>query len=224
MKNIIAIIIVLFSMLSANAQSANWNSNRESNNFIYFNMGYDFGLTNQLGFAYRLNSNSSLFITSDISVPMGKTFLDDFKYRLGGQMLLLQKNQFLASAKTNLILRKHQTALVKMTSVGIDLGVVAGIYKTKWHIAGEINYDHSLSTHLRHSEAMIRNYPNITNGWYSNTGGNFSYGVQASRTLGKSLDFSMRLGKVVSKFNDTDPLLPYFGQVGILWKFGCNKK
>jgi len=218
MKNLLIIIIVFSSALSANAQLANWESNSENKNFAYLNTGYDFGLTNQIGYAYHLNTNKPIFINSDFSAPMGKKRLDDFKYRLGGQMLLLKKNKFLVSAKMNFVLRRNETNLVRKANIGIEPGIAAGIYKPKWHLAAELNYDHSVGTHLKHSERMHRDFVNITDGWYANTGGNFSYGIQASRTLGSSLDLNFRIGKVASKFGDVNPLLPYFTQVGLVWK------
>jgi len=52
MKNLLTIIIaIVFTFcltLSANAQLANWKANPENKNFAYFNIGYDFGMTNHL--------------------------------------------------------------------------------------------------------------------------------------------------------------------------------
>jgi len=160
-----------------------------------------------------------MYLNADLSAPMGKDLMDDFKFRLGGQMLLLQKNHFLVSGKLNMILRRNETNLVRMFNVGLEPGIAAGIYKAKWHLALELNYDHSAGTHLKHTDQMRENFSEISDGWFGNTGGNFSYGVQASRSLGKSMDLNVRVGSVKSRFDDVDPLLPYFGQLGVVWKF-----
>jgi len=219
MKKSITIFIVFFVTLSANAQLVNWKSNNDYKNFAYFNMGYDFGLVNQIGFAYRLNSERNIYLNSDFSAPMGKDIFDDFKYRLGGQMLLVAKNKFLVSSKIDFVYRKTETALVNISNLGLDAGVAAGLYSEKWHVALELNYDHAMLANLRHSELMRDDFASITDGWYSNAAGNFSYGIQASKSLGKALDLNFRIGAVASKFNDVNPLIPRYVQLGLSYSF-----
>ena len=222
MKKLLTTIFVFISLLSANAQMVNWEAN-QSRNFAYYNLGYDFGLTNQLGFAYQVKAKNPLVLHSDFSVPLGEKVFDDYKFRLGGQMLVLEKNRMKVAATAGAIFRRHETSLVRMGNVGLDIGATLGYYTMGWSVAGLLSYEHSLSTHLKHSEKMVQDFQGITDGWYGNTGGNFSYGFQFSKSIGASFELNLKLSKVASRFDHEDPLLPYQGTVGMLVRLGGVK-
>jgi len=161
MKN----LIIIFALLSVNfsfAQNINWSSiNEDQNNLAYLNFGYDFGLTTQVGYGYHLDSNRPILLTVDYSSPMGNDLVDDFKIRLGSQISIYEKNQFMFSAKAYGIFRRHQTKLITMQSFGSELAAIFGYYKSSWHIASEFGFDKSITTHLKQSDIMKENYPSI---------------------------------------------------------------
>ena len=211
-------------MLGANGQTVNWESLGEKNSIVYLNTGYDFGLTSQIGFGYSLASQKPIMISTDLSIPMGETLFDDFIYRLGGQMLVLEKNALQFITKFNGELKRHQTNLVKMTNLGMELSTSFGYYKPRWHLAAEIGYDFLALTQLTHAEILGENYSGITDGWYSATGGNFFYGFQGSKTIGESLELNLRLGSTKAQFDHMNPLLPYYAQLGLVYQFAGRNR
>lgn len=223
MKKLIPIFILLTVMLSANAQSLNWNANVENKNFIYLSTGIDFGFTNTLGFAYQLKTIKPTMINADVSMPLGEDLFDDFKVSLGSQMLLMERNKLLLTTKINGVFKTLETNLVKQSSFGLEAGVVLGYYKSSWHIAGEFGYEHVLANRLLHAEEMVANFPEITDGWYRNTGGNFYFGVQGGKVIGEKIQLSLRLGSVSSKFDDLNPLLPFYTEIALIYKVGKNR-
>ncbi len=220
MKNIIVILILVASVKSASGQNINWQSiNDNQKSIAYLNYGYDFGMTAQIGYGYKLDAFRPIFLTADYSFPMGEDLYDDFKVRLGGQISVLEKNNFILSAKVYGIFRRHQTSLVRMVNFGAELSALAGYYKPTWHIAAEFGFDKSIITNLKHSDIMRDNFATITDGWFIPSGGHFFYGIQGSKTLGKSLEISLRAGATNAQSNDENALLPYFTQLGFVWKF-----
>ena len=63
------------------------------------------------------------------------------------------------------------------------------------------------------------NYPNIKDGWYLPSGGNFFYGIQASKTIKKTFDISARLGGTNAQSDNENAILPYYAQLGIMVRF-----
>ncbi len=202
------------------SQNINWRSLREDQrSYIQFNVGYDFGVTAQLGYSRSFTLIKPVMMGVDISIPMGSNLIDDFKVRLGGQIEVVEIQGFSASVKIMSNFRRYQTQLVRIVSFGSDFALVTGYYSSTWHAAGEIGFDKAITSHLKHSDMMRNYFPAIKDGWYIPTGGHFYYGIQGSKTIGESFDLSLRLGATKAQFHDEDAVLPYYLQLGLGMKF-----
>ncbi len=223
MKNIL-IIAILF-LANANfgiGQSLNWNTIEQNRTAqLYLNIGYDFGATTQLGYAYKLNTKKPIVLSADFSIPMGDQ-LDDFKFRIGGQVGLIQRGNFRTSVGYLGILRRNETSLVKQIGIGQQLSISTGIYKDKWHLALSVAYDASIATNLKHSEIMRNNYSDIKDDWYAGAGGQWNYGLEASRKLGERLELNISVGATNARGNDYDALLPIYFKLGGVFFFGSS--
>ena len=225
MKKIIIILITALSVYSINAQSINWQSiDKDQKNIVYLNFGYDFGMTTQFGYGRKIETFRPILLTADYSMPMGKDLVDDFKLRIGGQISIFERNNFIASAKIYGIFRRHQTKLVRMASFGSETAVILGYYKPKWHIAGEFGFDKSIVTHLKHSDIMKDNFPAIADGWFIPSGGHFYYGIQGSKTIGNNFDLSLRVGMTNAQFNDKNAIMPIYTQFGLIYKISSKNE
>lgn len=214
-------VIAIACVGHLSSQNLNWSIIQEDHqNLIYVNFGYDFGMTAQVGYGRIIHAFRPIVLTADYSFPMGENLFDDFKTKLGGQISVLEKNNFILSAKVYGIFRRHQTSLVRMASFGSELAALAGYYKSTWHVAGEFGFDKSTITNLKHSEITRENYPSVTDGWYIPSGGHFFYGIQGSMALGKSkdLEISVRVGATNAQSKDENAILPYYTQLGLTWK------
>ncbi len=215
----IFLLTILFNLNVVYAQTTNWRSIEDSQkSLVYLNLGYDFGLTTKLGYAHKLDAFRPILLMADYSFPMGKTLFDDFKFRLGGQIEIFDKNHFSFSAQYFAIVRRQQTNLVRQLGVGSEVMVALGYYKPKWHLAIELGYDKSLATHLKHSDKMTSNFPEIKDGWFYNTGGQLFYGLQGSKTLGENMEISLKIGATNARGKDENALLPYYAQLGITYR------
>ena len=223
MKYLITILTTICLSCSY-GQNINWSAiNKSQKNLAYLNLGYDFGVTSQIGYGHKIKFFKPLLLTADYSFPMGKDLVDDFKIRLGAQVSIYKINNFVVSAKVYCVFRRHETEFVRMASFGSETALIIGYYKQKWHIAGEFGLDKSAITHLKHSDAMRENFPSISNGWFSHTGGHFFYGIQSSKTIEKKFEISIRIGGISPQIKDAPPLLPFYAQLGLLYKFSKNR-
>ena len=221
MKNLIrTTIIIMLSTVFGFAQNINWQSLEEDKSgLVYLNFGYDFGMSTQVGIGHKIETFLPIVLTADYSFPAGKNIADDFKIRLGGQLQLFEYKNFVFSTKLLGTFKRHETDLVRMASFGSDFSAIAGFYKAKWHVAAEVGFDKTISNNLKHSKFLRDNYPDIKDGWYIPTGGNWYYGVQGSKTFGNRLEGSIRIGVTNAEKKDENALLPYYTQLGLVWRY-----
>ncbi len=221
MKTMVKAILVGMVLAQAGySQNINWRSLREDQrNILQFNMGYDFGVTAQLGYNRAFTLIRPVVVGLDLSVPMGDVLVDDFKARIGGQVEIVEVGGFSVTAKISSPFRRYQTQMVRIVSFGADLGLVAGYYRSTWFAAGEFGFDKSVATYLKNSDVMKAYYPAIRDGWYVPTGGNFYYGIQGGKTIGDTFEVSLRLGATYAQFDDEDAVLPYYAQLGLGMRF-----
>ncbi len=221
MKTIVKAILAGMVLIQVgNSQNINWRSlGEDRQNLFQLNFGYDFGVTAQLGYSRAFTLVRPIVVGLDVSVPMGDVLVDDFKARIGGQVELAEAGGFSVTAKISSPFRRYQTQMVRIVSFGADLGLVAGYYQPTWYAAGEFGFDKSVATYLKNSDIMKAYYPAIRDGWYVPTGGNFYYGIQGGKTLGESLELSLRLGATKAQFDDENAVLPYYAQLGVGMRF-----
>ena len=219
-KIFIQIAFLFFCIGSVYSQDVNWRWLNEKNpNLVQLKIGYDFGVTTQLGYSRSVKFVKPALLTVDYSFPMGKTIFDDYKIRYGFQTELVELGNFIASVNLLGNFKKQDTELVKMYNLGIEPSILIGYYKPSWHTALEFGIIKPLTSNLNHSEIVKENYPTIQDGWYKAPGGYFNYGFQCSKTIGASFDISFRMGLTKAFGDDKDAMIPNYTQLGIRKRF-----
>ncbi len=213
-------LTLLFNINLVFSQNINWRSIPEDRqSLVSLQMGFDFGLTTQLGYGRKINTFRPLFLMADVSLPMGNKPFQDFKCRAGGQMEVFEKHQFSLSMQYLTIVRRLETGLVRQLGIGSKTGLTVGYFAPKWHLAAEFGYDQFIATHIKHSDLLYSNYEQLENGWYMNTGGQWYYGLQGGKTLGNRLELTYKAGATNSKGDHVNAMLPYYLQLGLVWRF-----
>lgn len=217
MKTISSIIISLCLAIQISfAQSTNWiSTNTTQTNMVFADLGFDFGMTARLGYGKKIKAFIPILLSSDISMPMGKDLLDDYKFRIGGQLQILNKSTFNVTLSSYAIIRRYETSLVRIFGFGSEFSIAAGVYKSNWHLATEIGFDKSALTHLKHSDSFADNYPDVSDAWFLNAGGQFYYGIQTSRSINDKLKLNLRLGATNAEADHDNALLPVYFQFGV---------
>ena len=221
MKKIFLVIIIIAAAAeSSAAQNINGRSlNDDQQNIIQFNFGFDFGATAEISYSRATTIVKPVVFSVEYSNPMGNIVLDDFKVRLGGQVELIEFGGFSITAKLYSNFRRFKNALVRTVGFGSDFSTVAGYFAPTWHAAVEFGFDKSIISHIQHSDIMKNNFPQIKDGWYIPLGGHYYYGIQGSKTIGETLDISLRLGFTKAQFNDENAVLPAYIQLGTGMRF-----
>lgn len=199
------------------AQTLNWNALDGAKHIVNVNVGLDHSVSLGAGYGYRLNTKLPVVITGGFSSPSGKQALDDFKTKIGGQIVLLNTSNFAGALSISGLYRKLETNLVRLQNFGSEMKGTFGYYKPKWFAAAEFGFDKAIVTHFKHSrEFRSEIYSDVKDGWYGPaTGGNFYYGLQAGYSF-KRTDITLNMGRVISQDLRTSPLLPFY------LNLGCN--
>lgn len=204
------------------AQVINWeNISRQNKNLLHANVGAEYGLTAGLGYHHLIPAKSfPLWIGGEFSMPSGNRLADDFKARSGIQIRIVALNRFQFSARVQGIARRYHNQSVRLFSFGNDLAGTIGYYRKKWFLAVESGFDKAIVTNFKHSEWFKKNiYEDVQDGWYEpSTGGNFYYGLQGSYSM-KKVDITIKAGRVLQQDFKSQPLLPFYGQLGLNFRF-----
>jgi hypothetical protein len=219
-KTSVAILACIVFTGKVYTQTINWESlKKEDKHVLNINTGFEYGLIYGAGYGYQLNTIFPVILNLEYSFPSGKNVTDDFKSKIGGKVRLYQINNFQFSANIYGIYRRYENNLVRMKSFGSDFSGIVGYYRTQWFIAGEVGFDKAIVTHLKHSESYRDIYPEVVDGWYTPpSGGNFYYGLQAGISF-KQQDIYLKAGKVITQDLRTEPMVPFFAQIGINFRF-----
>lgn len=210
----LAIIFCLITINFSHAQILNWASlQKEQRHIASINLGLDYGVTLGIVYGYQLKTKLPIVAGIEYSLPSGKKIGDDFKTKVGGQIRWIRVGDFQFSTKVQGVFRRFENSYVRLNSFGSDLSGVMGYYKPKWFLAGEVGFDKAIVTHFKHSDLMKENFP-TKDGWYNPaTGGNFYYGVQSGFSW-RSHDLTIKVGKIITQDFKTEPLLPFYVQLG----------
>lgn len=219
LKIVIFTIAAIFSFHQGNTQTVNWNALDNAKHLLNLGIGWDYSLSYSAGYAYRVNTKTPFILNGNFLLPTGENAFDDFKIKLGGQIVLLNKANFKGSITLNGIYRRYENPLVRLQNFGSEVKGTFGYYKSKWFIAGEIGFDKAVVTHFKHSETFKENiFQEVQDGWYKPaTGGNFLYGLKAGYSFNKS-DITLNIGKVTTQDFKTTPLIPYYLMLGYNYK------
>lgn len=212
---LVGLILLLFTHFHGKAQTVNWNTLDNSRHVITAGVGWDYSVFYSLGYAHRLKTKVPIVLNSNFSVPVGENRLDDFKAKIGGQIVLLNSSNLKASIAINGIYRRYENPLVRLQNFGSEFKGIFGYYGPKWFLAGEVGFDKAIVTNFKHSEIFKEKiYSNVKDGWYvPATGGNFQYGIQTGYSFNKS-DITLNLGRVITQDFKTPPMIPFYFRLG----------
>lgn len=215
MKTLIFITISLCIYQKGISQTVNWNTLDDTKHIVTAGIGWDYSVSYSLGYAYKLKTNVPIILTSNFSIPSGEKLLDDFKTKIGGQVLFLNKSNLKGSIALNGIYRRYENPLVRLQNFGTELKGTFGYYKPKWFVVGEVGFDKAIVSHFKHSETFKETiYHDVKDGCYGlATGGNFQYGIHTGYSFEKS-DITINIGMVTTQDFKTTPLIPYYLMLG----------
>lgn len=214
-KTLISLVWLLSISNKSKSQTINWNSLEDSKHIISTGFGWDYSVSYHLGYAYRPKTKTAILLIGNFTAPSGEKLINDFKTKIGGQFLLLNKSKLKGSIALNGIFRRYENPLVRIQNFGSELKGTFGHYRPKYFMAVEVGFDKAIVTQFEHSETFKETiFPVIKDGWYEPaTGGNFQFGIQTGYSLNKS-DIIFNIGMVRTQDFKSTPLIPYYLMLG----------
>jgi hypothetical protein len=197
----------------------NWeNLKNNEKHILNINAGWEYSFVYGLSYGYHLDTKMPIILESSFSFASGEVIFDDFKTKIGGQINLYQIENFRFNTSLHGIYRRFGNPLLTLQNFGADATAIIGYYKPKWFVAGEFGFDQAIVTHFKHTDIYKEVYPDVKNGWYEpTTGGNFNFGIQAGYSFNRS-DLTLRAGKIITEDFQTEPLIPFYFQIGYNYK------
>jgi hypothetical protein len=215
-RNYLLIPALALSMGPVAAQTINWATLKEEKHIVNANLGLENGVIYGLGYGHHFRTDLFPIVANiEYSIPSGNKVFDDFKTKIGMQISWIELHHFQFSTKFHGVFRRYENELVRLVNFGSDLAGIAGYYRSHWFAAAEVGFDKAIVTNFKHSNVYKDQYPGVVDGWYEPaTGGNFYYGLQTGVSF-KHKDLYLKAGKIITQDFKTEPLLPYYAQLGL---------
>ena len=216
--------ILTLTIHSSFAQNINWKNLQPSQKHIVnLNLGFDNATVVGIGYGYRLTTKMPLVLNIEYSMPFGDNTFDDHKTKIGGQLNVVHAGNFFTTVKAYGVIRRYENDLTRMINFGSEFSATAGVYTSKWFVAGEFGFDKAITTQLTHSDLMKEYNPGVQSGWYIPNGGNFIYGLQTGYSF-KGNDLYVKLGKTKTQDLKTTSMIPWYFQLGWSMKLMGSKQ
>lgn len=207
---------------TAKAQDINFRAlNGKDNHIISGYFGADYSSYYGLSYAYVLTAEKPIVIGTEFTLPFGDEVLDDWKWKTGAQMELWKNESFSFALKPSIIWRRYESPLARFYNFGADVSVIAGYSKAKWGASIIFNMDRNFSTHIKHG-SLKESYPEIRDGWYGASGGNFKSGLRINGAF-KSWNLFLTVGKHYGQNFKDNPTLPFFAEFSLQKQWGYKK-
>lgn len=212
MKKLLCSVLFIITLVPFQgfAQEINWRSlSSETRHLGAINVGGDYGSYFGGSYGYVLKRGaSSIILGHELTLPFGSDAVDDFKMKTSLQGELWRSETLSFAVKSGLIFRGYESEMARMYNLGADITFSFGYLKPNWGIEGIANYDRSMATHID-NKLLKEYYPEIKDGWYDSSGGNFKFGIRGNRSLGSTIMF-LNIGKATGQDFEDDPTLPFY--------------
>ncbi len=185
---------------------------------LQFGFGLDFGLVTEAHYTQKRHLGSQeVFFNAGVTIPSGKTLLDDWAVDAGVFYPILSTQNFRLNGEGTLLVRHLSNQQQKASNIGYQLGLSSGWYTAKWFIGAKVMIDKAQWTYLTHQENYLIQYPDAVGGWYNATGGNLVSVVQGGITFSK-FDLGLSLGAPINSAGSLNRL-PFIAKVfvGTRW-------
>lgn len=214
----VAVLSVLITPGAA-AQQINFAGLGDARHLISVQAGVDHGSYYGLSYGHVLkNSIVAMVIGSELTVPFGDDIIDDWKWKTGLEAELLQLGALSVTFKPSVVARRYESPLVRLYNFGVDFALTVGYVRPRWGAVAVAGFDKAVVTHFKHG--LLRDYyPNILDGWFLPTGGNFRFGARVHYSVGRWTAFAM-VGKQYGQDFDDNPTIPFFGEISLQTKLG----
>jgi hypothetical protein len=192
-----ALILVALLATTAHADELNLaNTSAERPHIITVRTGLDHAFVAEVGYDHVFALRDRVLIAGlDVALPWAELDASDFQVRFGATLPFVERGAWKLLGRLGPTLRGNDNAAARMTSLGVDLRVAGGYFRTRGFVALEAGVDWAATTHITHSDAYRQEvYPDAQDGWYRATGGTLRAGVYGGVSFG-NVDAVLRVSR-----------------------------
>lgn len=201
------------------AQQVSFPGLGDARHLVSVQGGFDHGSYYGLSYGYVLkNTVLPMVIGSELTVPFGNDVTDDWKWKTGVEAALLQHGALSVTFKPSVIARRYESPLVRLYNFGVDIALNIGYVRPRWGAVAVAGFDKAVVTHFKHG--LLRDYyPDIQDGWFLPTGGNFRFGARMQYSTGRWTSF-VTVGKQYGQDFEDNPRVPIYCEFSLQTKIG----
>lgn len=219
MKLRTTLLLAIFVPCLLPAQDVNWKTVKNNRHLVAAGLGGDYNFYYFASYGYVFgNPLIPVVIGTDFSVPFGEDLADDWKWRTSVQAGLWNRRNFSLSLKSSFVFRRYESSLAQMYNTGAEITLLAGYLRPGWGVMALGNYDASIATRIKHGW-LKESYPEIRDGWYGATGGNFKFGARGNLSF-RSWNTYLTAGKHFGRDFKDNPTFPFFTELSIQKQLG----
>jgi hypothetical protein len=214
------IILALLSLLAfgVNAQEVNFRALNDTRHLVSAHFNVDYGSYYGLSYGYVLRTKyGPLVFGTEFTQPFGHEMLDDWKWKTSVQAEVFRKSNLSVVLKTAFAWKHHESPLATVQNFGSDFALNVGYVKESWGVVAVADYDKYITTRLKH-HLLKDYYPEIKDGWYDQSGGNFKFGVRLQKSFGTWNSF-LTAGKHYGADFKDNPTMPFYAEVSVQKRF-----
>ena len=215
------LIIAFMSLLIPNklfAQEVNFRALEDTKHLVAAHFGADYGSYYGFSYGYVLKTkHRPIVIGTEFTLPFGNDILDDWKWKTGVQAELWRNGNFSVVFKPSVVFRRYDSNMARMYNIGSDFTLNFGYVKKTWGVVGVASFDKAIVTHIE-NELLKDYYPEIRDGWYIPSGGNFKFGTRVHYSAGTWNTF-LTVGKHFGQNFKDNPTMPFFAELSVQKRF-----
>src|SRR3954447_26646335 len=111
--NTLVLLAILLASKICAGQQINWKNFQDGKTHVAgIYAGWDYGIVAGVQYGQRLKTKVPVFVNIEYSSPLGKQVFDDFKTKLGGQVRVIEVNNFVVTGKAYGVFRRYENEMV----------------------------------------------------------------------------------------------------------------
>lgn len=222
MKRIVLILGILVLFVQIAPAREVMNLMETDTKVVYLNLGLDPTFIAGAGYAQSVPIpavNRNLTLVGDFAVPVFLPDLKDYQLQAGTRIPVIGFDNWQLVNRLNLKLTGNQNWMHYATGFSIEEGVLLGYFHPRFFVAGEFDYTKFLVTYYQHTDEYREEiYEDAVDGWYFNTGGMLTAGLQGGFSIGR-LEFGLRAGVFKTEKWNSPSASPFCANLTVNYHF-----
>jgi hypothetical protein len=222
MRRLIPIILVL-SIAGILPAREVMNIKTRPGHSVYLNLGIDPAFVAGAGYTYTFNGpllNRPVTLIGEATLPFINPDFGDYQFQVGIRNPLITYKSWGILNRFNLFTTGNSNWMHDAFGISVEDELVGGYFGEKFFVGLQFGYTKFLFTHYVHTdEYRERVYQDAVDGWYWNTGGKFTTGLQGGFYIGEHVEIGLRFSAVKTEQWNFPNAFPFGANLDLNYHF-----